>query len=163
MPLNAVFNAPVGMPLSTAGRPASLRPISLNRSTYLVLLLIVIPAGAFMVWEQLFPSIYYYRCIESVIPSAQGRLGFTFGPVVLPETKEQRLALIEVKPNGPLGRAGFRSGDIPVAHHGGVTEFCGALGAAEEGEAYGINVINLSDWSVDGPDRRRTLYIPKGK
>jgi len=158
-----VFNAPVGMHRGT-DQPSGLRPISLGRGTYLVILLIVVPSAAFMVWAELEPSIYYYNCVESYIPSVQERLGFRLGLVTLQGGQGQRWALIEVTPGGPLGRAGFRTGDIPVEYHGGVTAFCYALKAADEVDGYRrIDVVNIADWDTDGPNRRREPKIPKGK
>lgn len=141
-------------------QPPGPRPLTLSRGTYVLILLIVIPAGAFMVWAELYPSIHANWCVETYIPSFEGRLGFRYAPIVLPGGEGQRPGLVEVTPGGPLSRAGFRSGDIPVAYHGGVAEFCGALEGAKDG--YGrVDVVNIADWNSDGPNRRRALRVPK--
>jgi len=145
-------------------RPSGLKTPSLGRGTYLVVLLIVVPAGAFMVWGELAPSIYYYNCVESYIPSFQARLGFRLGLVTPKGEDRQQWALVEVTPSGPLGQAGFRSGDVPVEYHGGITAFCYALRAAHEVDGYRrIDVVNTADWDTEGPNRRRQLEIPKAK
>ena len=156
-----MFNAPVGVPRAT-DPPSGLRPFFLSPRTYLVILLIVVPAGGFMVWAELYPSIHANWCIESYIPSFEKRLGFKYAPIALPDGAGLRPGLVEVTPGGPLSRAGFRPGDIPVAYHGGVAELCGALEGADEG--YGrIDVVNIADWNSDGPNRRRQLRIPSAK
>ena len=143
-------------------RPSGLLPFSLSRGTYLAVLLVVVPAGGFLVWAELYPSIHANWCIESYIPSFEKRLGFKYAPIPLPGGEGQRPGLVEVTPGGPLGQAGFRAGDIPVAYHGGVAEFCAALEGADDG--YGrIDVVNIADWGSDGPNRRRSLRVPKGR
>jgi hypothetical protein len=117
-----------------------------------------------MAWAELAPSIYFYNCVESYIPSVQERLGFRLGLITPKGEDGQQWALVEVVPSGPLGQAGFRSGDVPVEHHGGVTAFCYALEAAHEVDGYRrIDVVNAADWDTEGPNRRRKLEIPKVK
>jgi hypothetical protein len=63
---------------------------------------------------------------------------------------------VEVDPGGPLGRAGFRSGDIPFDRHG-LSEFCGAIRAAEDGFGPEVWVVDAQNYDYA---RRRSVRLP---
>ena len=119
-----------------------------------------------------FVSIYYLAFspvdVETVsLPKYEATYGFRGGRISLRyQTGEQTqaYALVQVNPDGPLGRAGFRSGDVPVAHHGGVAEFEWALRQAESGQAAPVTVIQASEWSSpNGQFRRLTIPARHGE
>jgi predicted metalloprotease with PDZ domain len=119
-----------------------------------------------------FLAIYYLAFspvdVEKVsLPKYEAAYGFRGGRIYLRYASGEptdAYALVHVDPDGPLGRAGFRSGDIPVAHHGGVEEFDWALGHAEAGEAAPVTVIQASEWSSpNGQFRRLTVPARHGK
>jgi hypothetical protein len=113
-----------------------------------------------IVWGLFHRELYHQWCVRYYVPSVQARFGFRAERITVPHVPHyQPLVILEVVPDGPLSRAGFRVGDISVDHHGGETAFCGALQRAEEGKASDVRVINASDWH-QGWTARRDLSIP---
>jgi hypothetical protein len=101
-------------------------------------------------------GIYFYNCRYSYLPSVQKRYGFEVGSVRAGD--DLRPGLMEVVPGGILGKAGFRSGDIPMAHQGGFSEFCAAVQESASGrESFEVVVVNAGDW--DNGERRK-LRVP---
>jgi len=159
-----VFNAPMKAATSTDSR-AGTPLVRLGKGTLLLTILIVVPSVGFMIWTEVYPAWWLHRCVDSYIPSVQDRLGFKLGLLSLPDSGDKRFGLAEVIPKGPMATAGFRSGDIPVAYHGGMNDFCGALESTSDPEGYTrVDVVNVADWHLDyGTEgRRRELRIPKG-
>jgi hypothetical protein len=99
---------------------------------------------------------------RDLLPRYQKEFGFHGDRVATSDSRGEKVALyalVGIDPRGPLGRAGFRAGDAPVAHHGGMNEFAYALRRARCGEATGIKVVQVSQWGV--PDRAvRELIVP---
>ena len=138
--------------------------IRLGKGTLLLAMFIVVPSAGFMVWAEVYPTWWLHRCVDSYIPSVQERLGFKLGLLSLPDSAEKRFGLAEVVPKCPMAAAGFRSGDIPVAYHGGMNDFCAALESATEPDGYTrVDVVNVADWNQEygAEGRRRELRIPK--
>jgi len=139
---------------------AELGLIGLNRATFLIALLILVPAVAFVAWMGFAPTFHERQCIESYIPSFEERLGFKFGQLPS-QGREDLWALVEVTEGGPLSQAGFRSGDIPRGYRrASVWGLCAALKARDEGGDRTVEVVNIADWNHDKPKRERALEIP---
>jgi hypothetical protein len=128
-----------------------------RESLYLGMALALI--GMLIAWAVFHPAVYHDWCLRHYIPSMQERLGFRAARIPVPGRTRGPLALVEVVPSGPMARAGFRVGDIPVDHHGGETAFCGALQGAEAGGYSKVSVANAADWAA-GVRSRRELTIP---
>jgi hypothetical protein len=108
-------------------------------------------------WGFVHPSYFLHDCEHHYLPSVEERLGFKGGRLRLPGRDDAPYALLEVDPAGPLGRAGFRSGDVPVFQHGGLAAFCGAIRSAEDG--YDAEVQVISGHDADN-SQRRSVTIP---
>jgi hypothetical protein len=104
------------------------------------------------------PAYNDYECEHIYLPSVEKRFGFVGGRTRLPDEEWRPYTLVEVDPEGLLGRLGFRSGDVPVAHHGGLPTFCDAIRRSEEGRtAFEVAVVNIAEWSSYSP---RRIVIP---
>ena len=103
------------------------------------------------------PEVSWRECEYVYLPSLETRLGFKGGRV---RVQDDWIAytLVRVDPQGVLGKAGFRSGDVPVAYHGGPLEFCAAVRWSESGrESFPVSVRNIQDWEAGS---RRKMAIP---
>ena len=109
------------------------------------------------------PAFYAHECEHSYLPTAEARFGFRGGRVGVSDQGSSEYALVQVDPSGFLGRAGFRSGDVPVAHHGGLASFCYALQASEAVEDRGEVAREVSVVRADDRQSRRTLVVPIAK
>jgi hypothetical protein len=137
-----------------------MRPFRLGGRDFVYLVATLTCLALAIVWGLFHRDLYHQWCVGYYIPSVHARFGFRAERITVPHVHSyQPLAILEVVPDGPLSRAGFRAGDIPVDHHGGETAFCGALQRAEEGRASDVRVINASDWH-HGWTARRDLTIP---
>ena len=118
-------------------------------------LMVVSIATVVAVW----PLPYVVYCAHSYIPSAQTRWGFTAGrlPLTRPSGDGAFFAITEVARGGRFDHLGFRSGDVPVDHHGGLIAFCSALRSAAHGEPADVVVVNADAWSA--PNGRRHVVI----
>lgn len=97
------------------------------------------------------PAVIELELLENFIPEAETRFGFTAGTEVVKSRDGGTysvFAIVEIEPGGALAHAGFRPGDIPVAHHGGFMEFCWALERAGRGFPETVGVVNGADWKV---------------
>jgi hypothetical protein len=104
------------------------------------------------------PAFYDYECEHTYLPSVERRFGFVGGRARVPGDDWTAYTLVRVDPEGVLGKAGFRSGDVPVAHHGGLAEFCAALQWSESAhDSFEVEVINIDDWDAGS---RRRIVIP---
>src|SRR5215472_2285654 len=102
-----------------------MRPLVLGGRQYLYLTVTLILTGLLISWGVFHPALYHRWCIEYYIPRVQDRFGFRAARTVVRGLPYEPLTLVYIAPGGPLARAGFRVGDIPVDHHGGETAFCG--------------------------------------
>jgi hypothetical protein len=133
------------------------RPVQLNLAHYgaLALALALLLTLAYCTLNS--HALYFYDCRYSYLPSLQKRYGFEVGSVGVGDDG-MRPGLVEVDPAGILGKAGFRSGDIPIAHHGGFSEFCAAVQESASGdESFELVVINAGEWKNG---TRRRLRVP---
>ena len=91
-----------------------------------------------------------------ILPEYETTFGFRGGRlrVSVGHTSDSIYALVAVVPDGKLARAGARSGDIPVAHHGGLWAFYGALQEASAGREGDFDVVAHSDWPDWGRHRK---------
>ena len=106
------------------------------------------------------PAVSDYECEHTYLPSVEKRFGFVGGRTRLPDEDWRPYGLVQVDPEGLLGRLGFRSGDVPVAHHGGLATFCAAIHGSEEGRAsFEVAVVNIAEW---GNSPRRFVIPPLG-
>jgi hypothetical protein len=133
--------------------------MTLGRRQFLVVCLVLASLAALTAWAVLSPEMYALYCERYYLPSVQGRFGFQAGRVSVPGQEQALLVVTTVQAGGPFEAAGFRVGDIPVDHHGGLTHLCGALQSAEDGETADITVINMRDWGW-GYQARRDLHLP---
>lgn len=95
-----------------------------------------------------------YDCEHRYLPSIEARFGFKGGRVALAGSDRAEYALVDVNPLGQLGRAHFRSGDVPISRDGGLADFCGAMRYVEGGDEQRVTVINRFDSDT------RVLRIP---
>jgi hypothetical protein len=109
-------------------------------------------------WVFVHPDVALYDCEHRYLPSMEGRFGFKGARISISGEEYKPYALVHVDAAGALGRVGFRAGDIPIAHHGGFADFCGAIRSAEEGYDPEVSVINSADYEGGGP--RRSIRIP---
>jgi hypothetical protein len=132
-------------------------PLTLSRTHWLVLVAGLASIVLLSFYGFCNPGFIEHDCEHRYLPSVEMRFGFRGGHIAIPGHEYKPYALLEVDPSGPLGRAGFRSGDIPVNQHGGLLDFCGALRSAEEGHEPEIRVINSRGYD-NNP--RRSIRIP---
>ena len=99
-----------------------------------------------------------------VLPEYEAALGFRGGQVNVAVGNDTAAvyALVEVAPDGPMGLAGARSGDIPIARHGGTVAFYHAVQLAKGGERAEFSVLSKQDWP-DWTKRRRIVLAPTPK
>lgn len=99
-----------------------------------------------------------------ILPEYETSFGFRGGrlPVSMGDSTYTIYALVAVVPNGKLARAGAKSGDIPVEHHGGLGAFSGALLEASAGRDGHFDVLAHSDWP-DWGKRRKLVVAAEGK
>ena len=133
------------------------QPLSLTRGHWVVLVLGLASILLLSFYGFVHPGYFVFDCEHRYLPSVEGRFGFRGGRISLPGREYEPYALLEVDPHGPLGQAGFISGDVPVNHHGGLEDFCGALQSADDGHNPEIRVINGHDYDSSA---RRSIRIP---
>jgi hypothetical protein len=109
-------------------------------------------------WVFVHPDMALHDCEHRYLPSMEGKFGFKGARISVPGEQYKPYALVQVDPAGALGRAGFRAGDVPIAHHGGFADFCGAIHSAEEGNNPEVRVINAAHYESGEP--RRSIRIP---
>ena len=123
-------------------------------SVTLVLLIGLVCAWAY---ESYYPVWWLQDCRERFLPSLQASYGFRAGEVSLPKSGSSQYALVEVDPAGRLGKAGFQTGDIPVADGGGFRDFCAAMRLSVRGEGTLVTVIRAPKYDDAS---RHTVIIP---
>ena len=102
-----------------------------------------------------------YYCEQEYLPSIGSQLGFKIGRIPVRDWPEGVLAFIQIDDRGPMQRAGFRAGDIPMGvHEGGMVTFCGALERAARGWDARIFVTTSVHWPGTEPQPRE-LVVPK--
>jgi hypothetical protein len=139
------------------GSERAFRPVQLNLAHYgvLALGLALLLTLAYCTLNS--EALHFYQCRYSYLPSVAKRYGFGVGDVGVGDDGV-RLGLVEVDPTGILGKASVRSGDIPMAHHGGFTEFCAAVQESASGrESFELVVINAAECKNG---TRRRLRVP---
>jgi hypothetical protein len=100
-----------------------------------------------------------YRCEHEYLPSLSADLGFRTGRIPVRDYPEEPLGIVQVDQSGPMYAAGFRAGDIPLDHHGGMMAFCGAFQGAALGEETRIVVTTAEYWPAPEP-LSRELTVP---
>jgi hypothetical protein len=101
-----------------------------------------------------------YQCELEYLPARGADLGFRTGRIPVRDYAEGPVGIVHIDPRGPMYAAGFRVGDIPLAHHGGMMEFCGALIGAAHGREERIYVTTADHWPTTEPQPRE-LLIPR--
>ncbi len=129
-----------------------LTPIGLSRGHFLVvsLGLVLMSVLYFGVWEFAYPSFWLEDCEKTFLPSLEGKYGFKGGAVSRPNHNSVDYGFQAIDPTGSFAKAGFRVGDIPVDHHGGFRNFCGAMHLAEGGETAHVTVARAPEYSYEG-------------
>ena len=136
-------------------RPKSSSTELLRPSSFLFFSLTLLALGTNVSWLLEAP-ILDAECKRYIL-SVQEGFGFQAGPMVA--TGPDSFGILHVIPNGAFAAAGFWDGDIPVAYHGGLGDFCYALTRAKEGKPTEMTVINVAEWS-DGWSQARTIAVP---
>ena len=129
------------------------------RRVFLAIVVTIACLGVVVIWL-LDGPIAEYRCEHETIPSLGADLGFRSGKIPVRNWQEGLLGIVQIDPLGPMYAAGFRAGDIPLAHHGGMMAFCGALIGANHGREERLYVTTADYWPSTEP-RPRELLIPK--
>jgi hypothetical protein len=108
-----------------------------------------------------------------VLPQYERSFGFQGGQLSVQDDGGKASSvygLVTVDPAGPLGGAGLRSGDVPVAHHGGADELAWALRRSGCGETTTVGVLRASagpsgrsgaSRSQPDPSRERRAVLTK--
>ena len=139
------------------GAPRRPRLITLGRTQFLLVCVGLLVVG-FAAWVVFGPTFHLYDCEHRYLPSVEGKFGFHAERIRVPGVDHPHLGITVVQPGGPFDQAGFRAGDIPVDHHGGLQRLCGALRYAEEGGEPEIAVVNVATWG----ERRVTRKVRLG-
>jgi hypothetical protein len=139
----------------------SRRLITLSRTQFLFVALSLLGLATVCAVALLFPNpLYDFKCTQFDLPGYETAFGFTLGEVEAPSTgggTHLVLAITAIDPNGALARSGARVGDVPRMYHG-VSDFCGDLAAAADGETVPMQVYNLSDAKA-GMEPRREIAL----
>ena len=122
--------------------------ITLSRTQFLLVTVSLLLLGSICGVAVFFPiGVYDFKCRQFDLPGYQAAFGFTLGEVEAPSSRggiHRVLAITALAPGSPLARSGARVGDVPPSYHG-ISDFCGDLAAAAEGQRIPIRVYNLSD------------------
>ncbi len=130
--------------------------ITLGRNQFLVICVSLVAMATLIVWALLSPAFYAFYCEHHYLPAVESSFGFHAERIALPGNEYRPLAITALAPGGPFENAGFRVGDIPVDHHGGLNRLCSALRFAESGGEAHITVVNVAD-RASGRARRREV------
>lgn len=91
------------------------------------------------------------------LPRFERQFGFRGARLQLPgEATSSIYGIVEVVPGGILALSGVRPGDVPIAHHGGLWSFHGALQDSRSGREAEFTVIALAEWR-DASQKRRIM------
>jgi hypothetical protein len=91
------------------------------------------------------------------LPKFERQFGFRGAYLPIPGSPSSQIySIAEVVPGGVLAQSGVRPGDVPIAHHGGLWEFYGALQDSRSGQPADFTVIALAEWR-DEPQKRRIV------
>jgi hypothetical protein len=125
--------------------------ITLPKTSFLyifLILFVVLPVTSLFVFSNSLAAVF---CRQFELPEYEEQLGFRVGELEVRNGRwagQTALGITWVDPNGPLGRAGLRAGDVPRMYHG-VADFCGTLSEVADGRPTKIKVVNVLDESND--------------
>jgi hypothetical protein len=117
--------------------------ITLSKTHFLYILLVlfvVLPTILLLSIGNILPALW---CHHFELPEYEEQLGFKMGEIPWPEGDGTSSAwgITWVDPDGPLGQAGIRAGDVPHSHHGG--EFCFDMKSVAKGRPMQVEVMNV--------------------
>ncbi len=125
-----------------------------------LVLLVVIPIVLGLVFQY---QLYDFYLDQFERPRLERQFGFTSGTLQIPgqPPSHPQFAVVDVRPDGALAKAGFRPGDMPVGYkHGFSTGFYQALLAVREGNAVYVHVLAASDYGQGISAWRRVRIDP---
>ena len=137
--------------------------IALGRREGLVVGLTLALIGVLTYWAFDHPAVWLYDCEHRFLPSLEARYGFKGGRMRTPRPNDDYLyyGLVAIEPKGAFEKAQFRAGDIPVAHHGGFSDFCGAMHIVEGGEESWVYVLRAPEYDWEHRQRLTIPFVPK--
>jgi hypothetical protein len=137
-------------------------PEALSRQlgrVFVVMIVTILCLGVIVFWVVEGPMVEHH-CEHEYLPALGAALGFRTGRIPVRDYPEGPLGIIQVDPHGPMYATGFRTGDIPLDHHGGMMAFCGAFQGAAFGQDARIVVTTVEYWPGSEPTPRE-LVVPK--
>lgn len=136
---------------------SGIRPISLSKSTIMVVGIFVLVILPIVLGFAFFQPIYTFYLRAVAAPKLEKDLGFRGGYVNL-GNGHQLYTLVSVDPGGVLGRAGAKAGDVPCRFvHGIESGFLGFL-QEERGKRVTLFLCDGKDWS----EKRLSFVVPNG-
>jgi hypothetical protein len=106
----------------------------------------------------LWPWLYSLAVEHFELPQFERQFGFRGARLSIPgEPASEVYGIAEVVPGGILEQSGVRPGDVPIAHHGGLWDFFGALQEAQSGQPSEFTVVALAEWRHSRQARRIKL------
>ena len=124
-----------------------------------LVLFVVLPTILLLVFGNALPGLW---CQHFELPEYEKQLGFTTGDILPPSAGTGSYTpwgFTWVDPEGPLGRAGVRAGDVPRMHHG-VGDFCRGISWVAEGRPIQFKVMNVLE-DAEGPRPWRSVTVRK--
>jgi hypothetical protein len=107
----------------------------------------------------LWPWPYSLAVEHFELPQLERPFGFRGARLSIPGDPASTVyGIAEVVPGGILEQSGVLPGDVPVAHHGGLLDFYGALQEAQSGQPSEFTVVAVAEWR--GSRRTRRIKLP---